>query len=93
MKVSSILVLATAVMAVPVPEAAPAEVNARQYGSYGDYAPPAGGYGSYGSYAGAGAAGAPPPTYASYGDYAPPGGYSTYGAYKRAVSWVKSWFN
>ena len=74
-------------LTAPVPE--DGKVAARQYASYGDYADAT--YSTYGDYATAGTGA--PSAYSSYGSYPPPeGGYSTYGAYKRAVDWVKSFF-
>jgi hypothetical protein len=89
MKASTLLTLtvATFALAAPTPEIND-DVSKRQYGSYGSYPAPAGGYGSYGSYDGS----TPPP--GQYGSYPPPaGGYGSYGTYKRAVDWVKSFFN
>ncbi|KAJ1329763.1 hypothetical protein MN608_06499 [Microdochium nivale] len=83
MKFTTVIALAgaTAVLAAPTPPAA--EVAKRDdypqtYHEYGDYPET---YHEYKDY---------PETYHEYHDY--PETYHEYGHYRRAVNWVKSWF-
>jgi hypothetical protein len=76
MKLTTLLTVATATIAIaaPTPDVAETDAAKRDYSGYGSYPPPAGGYGSYGTYG------------------APAGGYKTYGSYKRTLDWLKSLF-